>query len=125
MDLYNKNNNLKNQNTILNNHILNLNNQLNYLKKNKKSNLEHINPGEKILSVQFKSTDQIIDLSFPCKNTDIFVHLEEQLYEQYPEYKETNNFFTCNGLLIKRFKSLEDNHIKNSDKIILNKEILE
>ena len=47
---------------------------------------------------------------------------EEQLYEHYPEYKETNNYFTCNGILIKRFKSLIDNKIKNSDKILLNNE---
>lgn len=89
MDLFYKNNDLKNHNINLNNHILTLNNQINNLKKNKKSNLDYINPGEKILSIQFKSTDSKIDLSIPCKNTDIFVHLEEQLYEHYPEFKET------------------------------------
>ena len=119
-DLYYKNNNLQNENINLNNLILNLNNQINDLKKNKKSNLDYVNPSEKILNIQFKSADEIIDLSVPCKNTDIFVHLEEQLYEHYPVYKETNNIFTCNGLVIKRFKSLEDNKIKNSDKILLN-----
>ena len=77
--------------------------------------------GEKILCVQFKSLDQIIDFAIPCKNTDIFVRLEEQLYERYPDYKETDNYFTCNGIVIKRFKSLKDNQIKNSDKILLNK----
>ena len=97
-------------------------NQINDLKMNKTSDLESCKPGEKILCIQFKSTDQIIDLALPCKNTDIFVRLEEQLYEHYPEYKETNNYFTYNGILVKRFKSLIDNKIKNSDKILLNDE---
>ena len=112
-------NNLTEQNNIMNNKILYLSNQTKYLEKNKKSNLDHVDPDEKILSVQFKSTDHIIDLCLPCKNTDIFVRLEEQLYERYPEYKETNNIFLCNGNIIIRFKSLEDNKIKNSDKILL------
>ena len=87
---------------------------------NKNSNLDFINPGEKILCIHFKSMDQKVDLAIPYKNTDIFASLEEQLYENYPEYKETNNFFTCNGKVINRFKSLEENRIKNSDKILLN-----
>ena len=113
---------LQNQINFLNNQILTLNNEISNLKKNKNSNLDFINPGEKILSVQFKSIDQKIDLSRPCKNTDVFVRLEEQLYEHYPEYKETNNYFTCNGIVIKRFKTLEENKIKCSDIILLNNE---
>ncbi len=106
----------------MNNQILSLKNEIENLKLNRNNNLDIINPGEKILSIQFKSIDHVVDLCVPCKNTDIFVHLEEQLYERYPEYKETNNFFTCNGDVIKRFKSLEENGIKNSDKILLNNE---
>ena len=104
------------------NEISNLKNQMNDLKMNKNSNLDFINPGEKILCLQFRSVDQIVDLAIPCKNTDLFVRLEEQLYERYPDYKETNNYFTCNGIVIKRFKTLEENKIRNSDKIILNRE---
>ena len=85
-----------------------------------KSNLDYIIPGEKILNIHFRSTDKNIELSILCKKTDIFVRLEEQLYEKYPEFKEYNNFFTCNGLVIKRWKSLEENNIKSSDKIDIN-----
>jgi hypothetical protein len=91
----------------------------------KKLNLSIINPGEEILCIHFKSIDQIIDFPIVCKNTDIFVKAEEQLYEIYPEYKEMNNFFTVNGLLVERFKSMKDNKIKNYDKILLNNEIVE
>ena len=126
---------LKNKNnqscTQLNNKVnelqTNLNNMIIEIEKLKKEKTELINqinnlknPDEKIICAQFKSVDQNIDLAIPCKDTDIFVQLEEKLYELYPEYKETNNFFTCNGLNINRFKSLKDNKIKNSDKILLN-----
>ena len=113
---------LNNQIFYLNTLTLNLKNEISNLKNNKTDNLGFVNPGEKIMSIQFKSKDKKIDLCKACKNTDLFVRLEEQLYETYPEYKETNNYFICNGLVIKRFKSLEENKIKDSDKIILNKE---
>ena len=79
-----------------------------------------INPGEKILSVQFVSTEQKISYSIKCKNTTTFVRVEEKLYEVYPEYKETENYFYHNGNAIKRFKSIEENNIKSGIPIILN-----
>ena len=78
-----------------------------------------INP-EEIISIQFKSVDENIDLCKSCKKSEMFVLLEEKLYELYPELKETNNTFICNGVNVNRFKSLEENGIKESDKIYLN-----
>ena len=94
--------------------------------KNKISNnnsddlINVINPGEKILSVQFVSNDQKITYSIKCKNTTKFVRVEEKLYEVYPEYKETENYFIHYGNAIKRFKSIEENNIKSGIPIILN-----
>ena len=34
-------------------------------------------------------------------------------------YRESNNFFTVNGRPIKRFKTINDNGIKNGDNICL------
>ena len=82
--------------------------------------MKYINPGEEIMAIHFISTDAKINYALPCKNTDIFVKLEEKLYDEYPQYKEFNNFFTVGGHTIKRFKSLEDNKVKSSDIIILN-----
>ena len=113
---------LQNQINYLNNQILTLNNEISNLKKNKNSNLAVINPGEKILSILIKSIDESIELCISCKNIDKFLQLEEQFYEHYPEYKEKNNYFTCNGIVIKRFKTLEENKIKCSDIILLNNE---
>ncbi len=72
------------------------------------------------MSLYILSTDQKVGFSIACKNTTTFVKLEEELYNEYPEYKEFNTYFTVDGLVIKRFKSIEENNIKNRDKIILN-----
>ena len=66
-----------------------------------------LKPGEKIYSINFiSSTSPNIEYySIPCKNTDIFVRLEEKLYENYPEYKDKETYFMKNGNKIKRFKS--------------------
>ena len=72
------------------------------------------------MAIQFNSTDQKINYAIPCKNTDIFVKLEEKLYNEYPEYKDFNTYFTVKGALIKRFKSMQENNIKSSDVILLN-----
>ena len=77
-------------------------------------------PGEKIYSINFTSVDQKIGhYSIRCKNTDIFVRLEEKIYKNYPEYKEKETYFIKDGDKIKRFKSLDENNIKDNDVLML------
>ena len=80
-----------------------------------------LSENEKLISVIIVSTDQKIHHSFICKNTDKFTKVEYLLYEIYPEYMETDNYFVINGNKINKYKSLEENKIKNSDIITLNK----
>ena len=96
--------------------IENLNNKL----EDSLFNLENCKPGEKIMALQIISIDEKVSLPIPCKNTTTFVKIEEELYKEYPEYKDVNTYFTVNGFEIKRFKSIQENNIKNRDKIILN-----
>ena len=78
-----------------------------------------INPGEKVISTLFISSDQRLTYSISCKNTTPFVKVEEKLYEEYPEYKDTENFFLHNGTRIRRFKTIEENNIKSGKAIIV------
>ena len=80
-------------------------------------------PGEKMISVTFRIIEKGIICSIICKDTDIFVKIEVQLYEKYPEYKESENYFICNGIKINKYKSLKENGIKDNDLIFLNKSI--
>ena len=65
--------------------------------KNTENNYENkeINPWEKIIAISFMTSDYKHYFSFPCKDSDstLFLKMEEKLYEEFPENKETDNFF--------------------------------
>jgi hypothetical protein len=79
-----------------------------------------LNEKEKLMSIIFTSVDQKLLFSVICKNTDKFNILEKKLYEEYPIYYESENYFTVNGSKINKAKSLVDNKICNNDIILLN-----
>ena len=82
-----------------------------------------LSQGEKLMSIIIKSIDQNIHRSFICKNTDKFAKIESQLYNEFSEYLETEseNYFLVNSKKINRYKSLEENGIRNGDVILLDR----
>ena len=76
--------------------------------------------GEKIMSIIFTSVDQKINYSMICKNMDTINKLEEQLYKEYPKLGDAEYYFICNGVKVKKFKTLEELKIKSGDVIVLN-----
>ena len=123
------NDKLSGNNSVDNNRILELekiinkkNDEINVLKaKLKISNINNIQPGEQILAIGFTSSDQNIQNFFrPCKDSDLFVRLEEKLYDEYPKYKDIETYFLVNGKKVLRFKSIKENNIKNGQVIMLN-----
>ena len=97
--------------------IINLQNQLKTTTNIKKP-LNSYN-FEDIIVVHFISSDQKLNLALKCLNTDTFAAVEEKLYQQYEEYRETNNNFLANGKIVLRFKKILENNIKDGDKIQL------
>ena len=81
--------------------------------------LKTINANENIIAINFTSMDQQLRYCIPCKNTDLFVRIEEILYNEYPEYKDYDTYFIANGNKVKRFKNMDENGIKSGDNIIL------
>ena len=75
---------------------------------------------KKYIPIIFVSVDQKVHCAFICKKTDKFNMIENLLYEKYPEYLETENYFTVNGKKINTKKSIEENNIKYGDIILLN-----
>ena len=55
-----------------------------------------------------------------CNKKESISRLEEELYNEYPKYKEFNTYLTCKGVVLKRFKTVEENNIKKGDAIIVN-----
>jgi len=94
------------QNNLQNNNNNNIGNQNNFKKFNDKC-------------VTFISRDQKKTYGIPCSGDDIFAEIEEILYREYPEYRETNNMFLANGKEILRFKSINDNNIGTGRPIML------
>ena len=105
--------------TNKNDEINNLNNEMNNIKLNDNQTNEFIRKDE-MLTIQFKSIDQKVDTVFTCKKTDVFVRIEEMLYNEYPEFKDLNTYFTVNGQVVRRFRNMQENKIRNKDKILLN-----
>jgi len=88
--------------------------------KNLKSRFPfELGENEELMSVIFISSNQKIHYSIICKNTDQFTKIETQLYKEYPEYGNLENYFVVKGNKINKYKSLKDNNIKNSDIITL------
>ena len=122
-----ENNNLKNKINQLENIINDKNKEIqdNIFKINNLSGNNNnqiiFNPGDKILDVLFMSpgNQDIVNYAIPCKSTDLFVRLEERLYNDYPKYRNYETFFMVNTRRILRFKTLEENKIKSGDIISL------
>ena len=138
--LFDENNNLKNINKKLNEEITSLKQYKEQIKLLKyqinKKNIEiqnyqlnnnykddigitSIKPGEVVLAISFVSmgNQDIGHYAVVCKNTDLFVRLEEKLYNDYPQFKNYETYFEVKTKRIKRFKTLDENKIKNGDVI--------
>ena len=106
-------NQLKDKNNIIQKYI----NSMNSNQLNNQMNITSIKPFEKIMSINFVSmgNQDISNYSLACKNTDLFVKLEQMLNNEFPNLKDKEPYFLVNGRRIKRFKTLDENGIKNND----------
>ena len=73
--------------------------------------------------IDFTTTEQKFHLSLKCSKNETFAEVEERLYKEYPEYRETNNYFIAKGKEILRFKTIGENEIGEGIPVILNKQI--
>ena len=120
-NLNNKINKLKDKIKLLENSLSKKNMEIqNYMSNNNNKNkITSIKPGEEILGINFVSMgiQGISNYNLVCKNTDLFVRLEERLYEDFPQFKEYETYFEVKTRRIKRFKTLKENNIKTNDVI--------
>ena len=52
------------------------------------------------INVNIVSTNQNIKFSFKCKKSDKFKLVEQKLYEKYPNLKNEEHYYICNGIKI-------------------------
>ena len=116
-ELLDENNKLRQKLEIFNNENKKMKKLLEKKDEQSEYSIESINPGEKILAVNFVSMGRsdIGHYNLICKNVDLFVSLEKRLYKDFPKFKDFNTYFEVNGHSIKRFKTMDENKIKNND----------
>jgi predicted RNase H-like nuclease (RuvC/YqgF family) len=81
------------------------------------NNIE-VNLGDLVV-INFESGDGQIRRGIQCMKNEIFAIAEEKLYKFYEAFRDTNNKFTVNEIEIKRFKTIEENNIKDGDIVVL------
>ena len=126
INIINKQNQINEQNNI-NNIIINqnqmnnnLNNQIELEKKLnelfiKNQILEKNIADLKNQFIYFRSTELNINLGIKCLATDLFADVEERLNKKVNELRNTNNMYKVNEKFILRFKTLNENNIKDGD----------
>ena len=71
----------------LNNKLLSNSNQFKTVSDNKTG-----------FAITFRSISQDIIYPIVCNKKELISRLEEELYNEYPKYKEFNTYLTCNGV---------------------------
>ena len=117
-----ENNNIKDLNyalTMKDNIINQLKQQLENLNNNTGNYPKKQINTEDMRCVNFITTEQSLFYAVSCSGQDTFAEVEEKLYKEFPEYRETNNTFLANGTEILRFKTINDNKIGTGKPIML------
>ena len=135
--LLNENNELKEKIKNLNQEIGGLNNTIKSLENNlTQKNIEiqktnEISNNNIINSENQKENKIVINFviqgfeynnlkrSYECNITDLFVKLEEKLYEDFPVFKKYETYFELDSKRVMRFETLAENNIKDKDEIKL------
>jgi hypothetical protein len=72
-----------------------------------------------IIAITFQASDSSVNYGMKCLKDETFAEVEEKLYKKYNDLRNTNNMFTANAKPILRFKTINENNIKDGDIIQL------
>ncbi len=108
-----------NQIQLLQNELLKYKYNNNNFYNQSNNTINILKPGEKIMTINFVSQGNqfVSNYNIICKNTDLFVRLEEKLNNDFPQLKDYQTVFEVNTRKIKRYKTLDENNIKTNDVI--------
>ena len=76
--------------------------------------INNLEQGE-IIAVHFTTANQKINYAIPCSYSDKFSYVVQKLYKEYPNYKNKDCFFLCNGRVLDLNMSMEQNKIKTGN----------
>ena len=71
------------------------------------------------INIKFKTSNSSKEYEIICYYSEIFLNVEEKLYQSFPELRKKNNLFLFNGNTIEKEKSIILNEINNSSVILI------
>lgn len=75
---------------------------------------------DKLIFIEIQSQEQdIVDFHIIVKDTELFSNVEKILYEYYPNYKNTKNYFLYDASQINKNKTIKENNIKDKSLIFI------
>ena len=72
-----------------------------------------------IIVITFQASDSSVNYGIKFIKDETFAEVEEKLYKRYNDLRNTNNMFTANAKPVLRFKTINENNIKDGDIIQL------
>ena len=75
---------------------------------------------DEIIILKFLSMNSAINYhAVICTKDDIFAQVEEEVYQTYGDFRNTNNTCLAGGNTILKFKTIGENHLKNGDVVTI------
>ena len=71
------------------------------------------------ISVKFRTSNSSKEYEIICYYNEIFLNVEEKLYQNFPELRNKNNLFLFNGNAIEKEKSIILNEINDKSMILI------
>ena len=71
------------------------------------------------INIKFKTSNSSKEYKIICYYSEIFLNVEEKLYQSFPELRKKNNLFLFNGNTIEKEKSIILNEINNNSVILV------
>ena len=81
---------------------------------------EEDNNEDNEISVIITTTNQAIKYPIICQKSDNFKELEQKIYKKFPDLKQKEHYFLCNGNIIDTEKTIEENKLKDGDILMFN-----
>ena len=114
------NNNNNGINNINQNSCLTNNTKIEFTLDITKKNIINMKEDTKeIITLYFKSSDQLLSCKVLCKSSDKFNTIVNTIFDKVPRFIEIPIFFLCNGNKINEYKTIKDNGLKDGNIIIL------
>ena len=77
------------------------------------------NDAKNAITLHFQSCNQTLNYAVTCKIRERFSVIVGEILDREPEFQENDFYFLCNGSKIKEYQTIQENKLKDGDRIII------